>query len=231
MSLRGIQNAAHSMAYYARMQEVTANNLANVSTDAFKMDRLTGQLSADGTWPVPVEHTDLRQGTLRQTGRALDVGLEGDGFLVVRTPQGERLSRGGALRLDADGRLTDGANNPILGERGPIVVPTTGQVTIQEDGRVLVDGTELDRLRQETVADPATLRKEGHGLFVAQGATTRVAEGALRVHQGSVEEPNGDAVLGMVDLVTIQRAYSANADALKALDGVLGSITTEIGKV
>jgi flagellar basal body rod protein FlgG len=46
-----------------------------------------------------------------------------------------------------------------------------------------------------------------------------------------VEEANIDPLLSMVDLVTIQRAYAANVDALKAMDSVLGAVTTEVGKV
>ena len=46
---------------------------------------------------------------------ALDVALDGPGFLVVKTPAGERLTRGGSLKLDAGGQLTDGDSNPVLG--------------------------------------------------------------------------------------------------------------------
>jgi flagellar basal body rod protein FlgG len=227
MTLRGIQNAAHSMLYYARLQEVTANNLANVSTDGFKADRLTARMSGDGLYPVPVEEIDLRQGTLRETGRPLDLALEGEGFLVVSTPSGERLTRGGSYRLDAAGQLTDGEGNVVLGERGPIVAPS-GALVVQADGAVIVDGAEVDRLRLERPADPASLRKEGHGRFLAD-ATVPAAE--LKVRQGQVEEANHDAIIGMVDLVTIQRAYAANADALKAMDSVLGTIATDLARI
>src|SRR5919197_692135 len=162
MPLRGIQNAAHGLSYYSRLQEVTANNLANASTDAFKVDRMTGRMLTGSAFPVPVEHLDLTQGSFRDTGRPLDVGLEGSGFLVVRTSAGERLSRGGSLRLDASGQLTDGDGNPVLGKRGPIVLGT-GTVEIQGDGTVLVDGAMLDELRLETAADPSSMRKEGTG--------------------------------------------------------------------
>jgi len=230
MTLRGIQSAAHSMSYYTRLQEVTANNLANVSTDAFKADRIYARLDGQGEFPVPVQATDLSQGQLRETGRPLDLALEGDGFLVVETPQGERLSRGGSMRLDAGGRLTDAEGNPVLGQGGPVVVPT-GEVEIRADGAVLVDGAQVDTLRLETVEDTRTLRKEGHGRFVAEGPTLPVGDGAVRVRQGEIEEPNNDAITGMVDLVTIQRAYAANADALKAMDSVLSTIATDVARV
>jgi flagellar basal body rod protein FlgG len=230
MPLRGIQNAAHGLSYYSRLQEVVANNLANASTDAFKVDRMSGRMLPGDSFPVPVEQVDLSQGSLRETGRALDLALEGPGFLVVGTPAGERLVRGGSLRLDPAGQLTDADGNPVLGEKGPLV-PGIGDLQIQPDGTVLVDGAVLDTLRLETVADPSTLRKEGTGRFVPQAGAALVPADAVQVRQGRIEEPNSDAVLGMVDLVTIQRAYAANVDALKAMDGVLGTIASEVGKV
>jgi flagellar basal-body rod protein FlgF len=230
MPLRGIQNAAHGLSYYSRLQEVVANNLANASTDAFKVDRMTGRMMPGDSFPVPVEHLDLSQGGLRETGRNLDLALDGPGFLVVTTAAGERLTRGGSLRLDATGQLTDADGNPVQGQKGPIV-PGVGKLEIQPDGTVQVDGATIDTLRLETVADPTVLRKEGTGRFVPpKGASLIPADGA-QVRQGNVEEPNSDAVLGMIDLVTIQRAYAANVDALKAMDGVLGTIASEVGKV
>ncbi len=79
--------------------------------------------------------------------------------------------------------------------------------------------------------DPGALLKEGLGRYVSRSALTEVTEGATHVRQGAVEEGNLDPLLSMVDLVAIQRAYTANVDALKAMDGVLGSIVNEVGKV
>ncbi len=62
-------------------------------------------------------------------------------------------------------------------------------------------------------------------------AGTTPSDESTRVLQGKVEEPNGDALHGMIDLITIQRAYSANVDALKAMDHVLDTVTGDIGRV
>lgn len=228
MALNGIANTARTMSYYTRMQEVVTNNLANSSTEGFKADRITAHLVGGAAHPVPVETTDLRQGAFRETGRALDLSLDGPGFFVVRSPQGERLVRGGSFRLDPAGTLTDGDGNPVLGERGPLVL-NGSNVEVRHDGAVLVDGVGVGALRIVS-ADANALAKAGANQFVATGATQPMSDNTL-VRQGSIEEPNLDPISSMVDLVTIQRAYAANVDALKAMDGVLGAVTGELGRL
>lgn len=229
MTLPGILTSAHALSYYQRLQEVTANNLANISTDGFKLDRLTASTQSGGTYPSPVEQLDLSQGQIHETGRDLDIALRGPGFFTVQTPHGERLTRGGSLHLDAQDRIVDEQGNPVLGTGGPIVAPLGGKIVVRADGSVFADGSPLDQLRIENVSDPSQLTQEGAGQFVASGPTTPVASGTTTVQQGAVEQPNSDAVHGMVDLVSIQRAYAANLDALKAMDGVLDTVAGQVG--
>ena len=69
-----------------------SNNLANVSTDGFKSQRVFATL-LNGLEPAADATTDLTTGNLKQTGNALDVAFKGEGFLVVSTPNGERFTR------------------------------------------------------------------------------------------------------------------------------------------
>jgi flagellar basal body rod protein FlgG len=233
MPIRGIVNTARSLSYYLRMQEVTANNIANSDTDAFKAARLAAHVlpGATDNVAVPVEKFDLTQGTMRTTGRPLDLAIEGPGFLVVQTDLGERLVRGGSFTLDSSGRLTDIHGNPLLGPDGPITL-NGAEADIRGDGTVFSDGTYAGRLRVENVEDPSTLMKEEKGRFIPTTPTIPVSpEESTMVHQGEIEEANFDPLLSMVDLITIQRAYAANIDALRAMDGVLGVVTGEVGKV
>jgi flagellar basal body rod protein FlgG len=230
MSLNGIIHGARALSYHLRLQEVTANNLANSGTDAFKVDRLAAHQELDGAPPTPVHSTDLRQGTLRATARPLDVALDGPGFLVVDTPAGERLTRGGSLTLDADGRLVDAHGDPLLGELGPLVLNGM-DVRVEADGTLQVDGAPAGQLRVVLPEKGARLLKEGSGRFRCEGALEPAAPGRTRLRQGSIEDPNFDPLLATVDLVTIQRAYAATIEAVRVMDGVLGTVTGEVGKV
>ena len=228
MPIRGILNTARSLGYWIRSQEVTANNLANANSDAFKVDRITARQLPGSTFPEAVQRTDMRQGTFRDTARPLDLALDGPGYMVVATDRGERLTRGGSFHVDVEGRLTDAHGAPVLGTKGPIVV-AGGTLEVHGDGSVMVDGATVGNLRLVQLADGA-LRKEGKGRYLALDPPTPVVEGSLRVRQGAVEEPNVDPLLGMVDLVAIQRAYAANMDALRAMDGVLGTVVNQVGR-
>jgi flagellar basal body rod protein FlgG len=227
MPLRSIVNTARALSFYTRRQEISAHNLANVATDGYKGDRITARQSPGGPWPVPAQTLDLQQGNLRQTGRTLDVALEGDGFLVVKTADGERLSRGGSFSLDAGGMLVDAHGDAVLGADGPIAL-SGREIQIAVDGTIVVDGEPAGKLRLVNVKDPTTLRKEGLGHFATSGTLEAGAPG--RVRQGALEDANVDSITGLVDLLAIQRAWAANTEAMRAMDSVLATVTNDIGK-
>jgi flagellar basal-body rod protein FlgF len=227
VSLIGIQNVARTLVNYQRLQNVLAHNLANVSTEGYKANFFSLELQGNGTTPVPVTALDLRQGAIRDTGRMLDVALEGDGFLVVQTAAGERLTRGGSLRLDAAGMLVDTQGDQVLGEDGPIVI-TGAETVIGTDGVVRVDGVQVGILRLETVADKANLTKEAAGRFAANGVT--VAATNAKLYQAAIEESNFDPVLGTVDMITMAREFEANMSSLRAMDDVLDNVVNDIGR-
>jgi len=226
--LNGIAQTAHTLSYYLRRQEAAAENVAQAGTEGYKAVRLAAQAASKDGAPQPVSWTDWSQGSLRQTGRPLDVAFQGDGFLVVQTPEGERLSRGGALSLDAGGRLVDTEGHPVLGDAGEIFL-AGGSAEIQPDGAILVDGQPAARLRVETVSDLSTLTREDGGVYRASGKTTDLPPEKVDIRQGRLEDSNVNPVLSMVDLIGIHRAFAANAQALKVVDRVLEIAATQVG--
>lgn len=226
MTVPSVVVTARSLAYYSRLQEVTANNLANASTEGFKADRMSAQ-SFEAHWPEALMRLDLRQGVVRDTHRPLDIALETEGFLVVDTPAGERLTRGGGLEIDSGGYLINRDGHRILGREGALHVAGR-ELVIEADGTVIVDGAKADRLRIETVADPARLEKEGHGRFRATTPTIEVP--SARVKQGALEDGNVETLQETVEMIRIQRAYAAGVDAMRTLDVVMTTVTTDVGR-
>lgn len=226
--INGMVRAANALHYWERRQEIVANNLANVDTTGFKAERVFARL-VEGERTVADTATDMRNGSLSQTGSPLDLALGGDGFLVVETPAGERLSRGGSFRLDDAGRVVDAHGNALLSENGPITVPP-GAVMVNNAGQVTVDGKAVAMLRVEVPAEGTRLQHAGSNLFTADGALTPVAEERRSVRQGYLESSNVDTVGAMVDMISIQRAYSAVQRAVSTLDGIRQTISNDIGK-
>jgi flagellar basal body rod protein FlgG len=228
------------MRYWERRQEIVANNLANVSTTGFKAERAFGTLldgtrgGPSGAAPQADAATDWRVGTMRDTGAPLDLALEGEGFFVVGTPQGERLTRGGSLALDARGQLVDRNGNALLGARGPIVVSpelaAKGSLTVDRAGTVRVGDQALDVLRLEGRAPGEALAHAGEGLFVPGATRTALAPEARTVRQGAVEESNVNPLSSMVDMIAVQRAYAAAQKTLLVIDDVRDTAANQLGK-
>jgi flagellar basal body rod protein FlgG len=225
----GIAAAASALRYYERRQEIVANNLANADTDGFKAERVFARL-IDEAHPAPDTATDFRRGTFKETGSALDVATDSDGYFVVSTTQGERLSRGGSLQLSPDGVLTDSGGHPLLGEKGQIKLGP-GTITIDRDGLVAVDGEAVDRLRMESVPPGTSVQHDAGTLFVPGSTRQALALGNRGVKQGFVEESNVNTISTMVDMISVQRAYANAAKALTTLDGIRATISNDLGKV
>ena len=152
---------------------VIANNMANADTTGYKSEGAVFTeyvRSADGsiTSKNPRESmsmgrlgahvSNFENGSLRQTGGTLDVAIEGEGFFLVETPQGERLSRAGHFLTDPEGTLINSSGYPILDEGGgQIQIPQEVNVlAIAGDGSISADGDELGRLGLVT-ANPQSL--------------------------------------------------------------------------
>lgn len=225
----GLSDVMQALRYWERRQEAVSHNLANVSTPGFKGERVFARLLDDARM-VPQGQTDFRAGALSPTGRPLDVALEGQGFLVVETPAGERYIRGGSLQIDSAGVLVDEGGNPVMGESGTILLPP-GEVEFTSRGDVTVDGEPVARLRMEGLPEGVVLTREAGRHFVPDQDRVRVEEGEVRIHQGHLEDSNVDPVGALVEMIEIQRAYSAIQRSAQVLDSVMGTVANDLGSV
>jgi flagellar basal-body rod protein FlgF len=221
-----------------RELDVVANNIANLNTTGYKAD---GSIFEEFLMPTAsADHfpgSDRRisyvqdratwhnfgQGPLQRTGGPLDVAIDGDGFLVVQTPRGQRYTRNGALQVNATGQLVTSAGDAVLGEAGPIQFQNTDHdISINEDGTITVrEGTATTsdaargKLRLVRFDGAVQLQKEGSSLFTAPaGATPQPAAPKARVLQGSIEQSNVSGVAEMARMVEITRTYSQIASLL-----------------
>jgi len=168
--------------------DVSAGNLANISSDGFHKAIARTVLTDRGlTVKTAVESVP---GALRRTGRTFDLALAGRGSLYVAGTNGRPLpSRGGAFERDASGHLIDDRGRLLLGERGPLRIPPEAE--IDSRGFVTAGGTSLGRLRMTPNAE---------------------------VRAGFLEAANVDAVHEMIDVLGAQRAFETAQKTLSAID-------------
>lgn len=238
----GIWVAASGASSQMRALDATANNLANATTPGFKADRtlfqehlvraaLSGQ-SRDAMRYGGVSgiRADLSAGPLKVTQRPLDVAVEGDGYFVVRTPEGDRYTRAGAFHLDAAGTLATPQGYPVLSAAGqPLQVgQDDGQIGIGEDGVVRAGDEEYGSLRVVRFPNPAALEKQGDQTFRALPAAGAAQVVPTTLQSGALELPNVSVVKGMTDLVSASRAFETLQRAVEVFSDLERRAATDI---
>lgn len=214
---RGIYAALSGAVAQQTALDTTAENLANASTNGYQRARpvfkevLSGATKKAGSalHNTVIDQTALdgTRGSLRITGRGLDVALPEGVYLGVTTPGGERYTRGGALKVTGDGSLTTASGAKIAGEDGKAIkVNVASETTISADGSVVQDGAPVGRLRLVKLEGAAQMRHEAGGLLSAT-APPVAATGTLDV--GALEESNASVIGSMTDLVTASRTFEA----------------------
>jgi flagellar basal-body rod protein FlgF len=240
----GLTSAAAALHFYERRQQAIANNLANVSTSGFKQERVFGRMVDDAVAAADAM-TDRSQGDITPTSNPLDIAVQGDAFLVVQTPDGERLTRGGSLRLDDQRRLVTQQGHLVLGDRGPISLPL-GDIGISRDGTITVQppatGESRDGrsrasarvnaavLRLETVPANAVLQHMGGGMFMPDAARQAVPLAQRQIMQGAIEASNVNAIESMTEMIDTVRAYADVQKSITVLDDIRGIAANQIGK-
>ena len=224
-----------------RQQDRVANNLANANTTGYKRDRyfaeaLNERIDAEGAPRSDRRFTqgsDLSAGTLKETGNPLDVALGGDGFFVVRDDAtgAERFTRAGDFVTAPDGTLRTSAGQTVMGEDGPLKIPTDsgGAVEISQRGDIMVGGEQVGQLRVVDFDNPQQQlqRMEGSSFAAVGGAPQDVETPHLL--QGKLETSNVNAVSEMTDMIEHFRLFESQQKALRTADGILSRATQDLG--
>ncbi|VVN10090.1 Flagellar basal-body rod protein FlgF [Pseudomonas fluorescens] len=207
----------------ALAQKAHANNLANISTNGFQKD-----LEQARSMPVfgdsfPARAfamserpaTDFSAGSLVQTGRDLDVAVQGNGWLAVQNPDGgESYVRTGSLNIDALGVLRAGNGMPVMGNGGPISVPPEQQIEIGEDGTVSIRAmgegprvmAEVDRIKLVN-PDFKNMTKGLDGSIHTKDGQPAQADANVKLVSGFLESSNVNAVEEMTSVLALAKQF------------------------
>ncbi|MDB5502050.1 MAG: flagellar basal-body rod protein FlgF [Tardiphaga sp.] len=213
-----------------RQLDVVANNIANINTTGFKADRSVFEeylrtpahednfVGSDRRVSFVQDRAtlhDLSSGPNEQTKNPLDVAIDGNAFLVVQTPGGERYTRDGGLQINDKGQLVTKSGSPVLGTSGPIVFqPSDKDINIAPDGNITVlEGVNrIDsvrgKLRLVSFSQAQRLLKEGSNLYAAGEGNAPQPSTTAKVNQGFIERSNVSSVMEMTRMMDVTRAYT-----------------------
>lgn len=248
-------------AQQTRMANIS-NNLANASTTGFKRSRAVfsdllyqnisqvgAQSSQDTQLPSGLNlGTGVRtvateklftQGNIVQTGNALDVAIQGRGFIQVLMPDGSlAYSRDGTVQMDAQGQLVTSMGYLI---QPGITIPENAQsITIGSDGTVSVvtagsaTPTQVGNIQLADFINPSGLQAVGDNLFIESASSgspqagTPGLNGLGTLIQGSLESSNVNTVEELVNMIETQRAYEMNSKAISTADQMLQYVSNNL---
>jgi flagellar basal-body rod protein FlgG len=241
---------------------VISNNLANVSTNGFKQSRAVfedllyqnirqvgGQSSQDTRLPsglmlgtgsriVATEklHT---QGSIQTTENALDVAIDGKGYLPILLPDGsEAYTRDGSFKISDQGQMVTASGYTL---QPGITIPADVQsITIGSDGVVSVslpgqaNPVGIGNIQLVNFINPTGLQPIGENLFVESAASgpaqagTPGLTGLGRLVQGALEGSNVNIVEEMVGMIETQRAYEMNSRLISTADGMMQYLNNNV---
>lgn len=237
--------------------DVISNNLANVNTTGFKKDTVVvssfpevlmhkmNDQKNNIPQPSPIGrvtlgakideiHTNFSQGSFIKTDGIFNVALQGDGFFIVNTPNGDqRYTRDGAFVIGTNGQLQTQDGNIVMGADGPIeldedFLTQSHESFIDDAGRIIIDGEHINTLNIVRFEDNGALQKIGDNLYEGNG---NIIPFEGKVLQGFVEGTNVNPVMAMVDMITVSRTYEANQKMIQVHDMLMGKAVNEVGKV
>lgn len=227
-----------------RELDIVANNIANADTTGFKVEQLlvsaeVGQRARNDAIRPSASFVldngvgrDFGQGALKQTGRDLDFGIEGEGaFFTVNDGQGEAYTRDGAFTVDPEGRLVTQAGLAVQGDGGEIVLdPALGAVTIGEDGTISQGELLVGRLTLARFEALGALSKDGDGLYRNRSNAQPIEATGAKIRQGALEGSNVNPLTQITSLITINRAYEQASKMVESVNDLSRRSVERLGR-
>jgi flagellar basal-body rod protein FlgF len=234
-----------------REMDVTANNIANSDTTAFKVESLMSSPDPENPpgvigHPRPIQYAidhgmarDFSQGKLTQTGAPLDLAIEGQAFFTISTANGDRYTRDGRFTVDPQGQLVTQSGDVVQGATGGAIVlnPQGGAPLIAQDGTV---SQSVPGQQAETVVGKigvvrfdslSALTKQGDGLYVNTSSSTPQAARDAHLHQGMLETSNVQPIIQITDLIRITQAYQSISNLISTTSDLSNQSVQRLGAI
>lgn len=220
----------------AVFEDLIYQNLRQVGSQADEQNILpTGMHLGLGVRTVATTR-NFTQGTPMESGKDLDVAINGDGFFQVQMPDGTTAyTRDGTFSKDANGQLVTSGGYPLLdgitvpADATKLSISKTGSVSVTVAGNP--NPQQIGQLNTASFINPAGLEPIGENLYresAASGAPQTGTPGTNNlgtVMQGFLEGSNVNVVEELVQMIQTQRAYEMNSKAISTSDQMLAKLS------
>lgn len=236
--------------YYAAMTgliartqalDIAATNLANSQTPGYRSEQeffrsvVMGPEAADSQLGRTVNNfgllggdkLNLGQGALQQTGNALDLAVEGEGFFRIQTSNGLRFTRDGGFHRSPNGQLVTAAGEPVLSTAGQTIAVPPGEVSIGANGALSVAGGVVATVGVFTFPPGTKLTAEGASRYLVPDETVVSLSKNASIRQGAIESANQGSIPGTLNLMLIQREAEMMQKALTVFHTDFNKFATE----
>jgi len=222
-----------------REMQAIANNIANISTTGFRKEGLVFAehiFAMDSQEPslsmatANVRATIQTQGPMTQTGGVYDFAIEGEGFFLLETADGQSLTRAGSFTPNQAGELVNPDGYALLDNGGSrIFVPPNAQsINLAPDGTLSADGVPLSQIGLYMPVDGNPLSRQNGVKFTVDGEL-ETAENAVLL-QGFLESSNVNAITEIARMIEVQRAYELGQTFLEKEDERVRGVLQTLGK-
>jgi flagellar basal-body rod protein FlgF len=215
-------------------QAVNNHNMANVSTTGYRQD--LHQFSSFPIYgvgyPTRVNAVatdagaDLTSGTLSNTGRDLDIAVNGKGFIAVQGADGkEAYTRAGDLQISAGGLLQTASGHAVMSDGNPISLPPSSQITIGGDGTISVVPlglspaalSQVDRIKLVNPPEKDLL-KGADGMFRLKSGAKAPTDANVQITAGALESSNVNMAQSLISMIELQRLYEMQIKGISSVD-------------
>ncbi|WP_003544031.1 flagellar basal-body rod protein FlgF [Desulfotomaculum nigrificans] len=247
--IRSLYSGVSGLKNHQIRMDVVGNNIANVNTNGFKASRVNFQdaisqtmRSASGTPAINPSQIgtgvkvggisiNAGQGPLQNTGRTLDLAIQGNGYFILTDGTNKYYTREGTFFIDINNNLINSDGLQVCDTSGKaITLQTTpvNTISINDQGEIFVNGktTSEGQVGIATCNNPAGLERVGNNLYKESLASGTPTPGTARaagstINSGYLEMSNVDLTEEMTNMITTQRGYQANARVITVSDTLL----------
>lgn len=226
-----------------RNLDIIAHNLANMDTTAYKVERPLFHTYLTAIRDVEGRHDnarmvndygmtrDMSEGALKSTDNPLDLAIQGKGYFMVSTADGERYTRNGHFNLSADGQLVTSDGDPVLdSNHSPITfAQDETDLKVAQDGSISSSAGEKGKIGVVEFANEGDLTRTGGSLYTT--SETPTTPDTVDVQQGMLEQSNVVPIVEMTTMIDVMRAYTTSSQMLKQSDDLSEKAIGSLGKV